>query len=60
MLQGQTGTTVDVTYRREGQTRTVTLTRAQVVIPSTDSELVGGSCGVHQLHHLRRRHRGPF
>ena len=45
MLQGQTGTTVDVTYRREGQTRTVTLTRAQVIIPSTDSELLEGHVG---------------
>lgn len=45
MIQGEEGTPVRITYRREGRERTVTLTRALVVVPATTSELRDGHIG---------------
>lgn len=45
MIQGEEGTEVSLTYRREGRERTVSLTRALVVVPATTSELVDDHIG---------------
>lgn len=44
-LQGEEGTQVSVTYLRDGQEHTVTLTRRAVTIPATYSELWDGNIG---------------
>ena len=45
MIQGEEGTPVRITYSRNGREKTVTLTRAVVVVPATTSELVDGHIG---------------
>lgn len=44
-LQGEEGTQVKLTYQREGRKKTVTLTRALVVIPATTGELIDDYIG---------------
>ena len=44
-IQGKEGTTVSITYRREGQEHTVSLLRALVVIPATTSQLLDDHIG---------------
>lgn len=45
LTKGEEGTTVSITYRRDGKEHTVTLTRALVVFPATTSELIDGHIG---------------
>ncbi len=44
-IQGEAGTTVSITYRRDGADHTVTLTRRALVLPSTVTELWEGHIG---------------
>jgi len=44
-IQGEEGSKVKVTYVRDGRKKTVTLTRALVVVPATTSELIDGHIG---------------
>lgn len=44
-IQGEEGTKVRITYRRGNVRRTITLTRALVVVPATTSELLDGHIG---------------
>lgn len=44
-FKGKEGSKVKVTYRRDNVRRTVTLTRALIVIPATSSQLVNGHIG---------------
>lgn len=44
-IQGEEGTTLKVTYLRDGKKKTVTLTRRLVVVPATTSELLDGHIG---------------
>lgn len=45
LIRGEEGTTVRVTYLRSGNEKTVTLTRALLVIPATTSQLIDGHIG---------------
>lgn len=45
MIQGVEGTPVKITYSRDGREKTVTLTRAVVVVPATTSQLIDGHIG---------------
>lgn len=44
-IQGEEGSNVKVTYLREGRQKTVTLTRAVVVVPATTTELIDDHIG---------------
>ena len=44
-IQGEEGTEVTITYLRDGEEKTVTLTRAVVVVPATTTELIGDHIG---------------
>jgi len=44
-IRGEVGTTVKITYLREGQETTVTLERATVVLPTVTGELLDGHIG---------------
>lgn len=44
-IMGEEGTKVRITYLRNGQKKTATLTRAVIVIPATTSELIDGHIG---------------
>ena len=45
-IQGEEGTEVTLHYLRDGEEHTITLTRASVVIPATDTTLVDGHIGL--------------
>ena len=44
-IRGKEGTKVKITYLRSGERQTVTLTRTQVVVPATTTELIDGHIG---------------
>lgn len=44
-IQGEEGTSLKVVYLRDGNRKTATLTRAQVILPATTSELIDDHIG---------------
>ncbi|MCR5134260.1 MAG: S41 family peptidase [Clostridiales bacterium] len=45
-IRGDSGTTVDVTYLRDGKENTVTLTRTTIAVFSVESEMLEGNIGL--------------
>lgn len=45
LLRGEIGSTVRITYRRSNRTTSVTLTRAEIIIPATSTTLINDHIG---------------
>ena len=59
-IRGDSGTTVDVTYLRDGKENTVTLTRTTIAVFSVESEILDGNIGLIRITSFDMQTAGDF
>ncbi len=59
-IRGDSGTTVDVTYLRDGKENTVTLTRTTIAVFSVESEILEGNIGLIRITSFDMQTAGDF